>query len=296
MNLLVIGRNGQLARSLEERAAARGLAGLSFAGRPDVDLLVPGSAAQTIHSRRPDVVINAAAYTNVDGAEAEARQVMRINADAAGEIAGAAADIGCATIQLSTDYVFDGSAGSPYTEAAMPGPINRYGESKLAGERAVAEANPRHTIIRTSWLVGPYGRNFVKTMLRLAEARDEIAVVDDQRGRPTSTLDLADAILAVAERLVTGGAPPTLHVAGEGDCSWADLAAEVMRASAAAGGPSASIRPIASADYPTAAVRPAYSILSTDLFSESFSVPMQPWRPMVAALVERLRMTERQKA
>ena len=297
MRLLITGREGQLARSLAERAAGQEGLELSFAERPEVDLERPGSVAAAIVAMRPDVVINAAAYTDVDRAEDEPERAYRINAEAAGEAAQAAAAVGAAIIQLSTDYVFNGQASAPYREDDPTGPINVYGTSKLAGEEQVRAANDRHIILRTSWLVGPFGRNFVKTMLRLAKERDEIRVVDDQCGTPTSTLMLADALFAVTERWCDPGRMElglgqTFHVAGRGACSWAELAEQVMRASASAGGDSARIVPIASTNYPTRAKRPACSALDTGRFERIFPFPLESWQPMTARLVERLIKSE----
>ena len=293
MRLLITGREGQLARSLAERSVHHPALELAFAGRPEVDLERPGALADAIAAARPEVVINAAAFTDVDRAEDEPDRAMRINGEAAGEAARAAADGGAAIIQISTDYVFDGRAAEPYRQDSPTGPINIYGESKLVGEQRVIAANPRHLILRTSWLVGPFGRNFVKTMLRLAAGQDEIRVVADQVGNPTGTLMLADAILAIAERwrdpaLADTGLGQIFHVAGIGACSWAELAEAVMAASAAAGGPSARIVPIPSAAYPTKARRPACSALDSGKFERLFHFPVVAWQPMVTELVARL--------
>ncbi len=291
MKLLITGRNGQVARSLAERGVNHEGIELHFAARPEVDLERPGAVADVIAEIHPDVVVNAAAYTDVDRAEDEPERATRVNAEAAGEAATAAAALGVPIIQLSTDYVFDGRSDRPYREGEPTGPLNVYGASKLAGEERVRAANDRHLILRTSWLVGPFGRNFVKIMLRLAKERDEISVVADQIGSPTGTLMLADAILSVVERWRADaglGLGQTFHVAGKGACSWADLATEVMRVSAAAGGDSSRIVPIASSDYPTKARRPMFTALNTDRFDRTFAFQPEPWQSMVARTVERL--------
>lgn len=293
MRLLVTGRHGQLARSLAERGVGREGIELHFVGRPEADLEQPGAIAAAIADLRPDVVVNAAAYTDVDRAEEEPERAFRINADAAGEASEAAAAVGAAIVQLSTDYVFDGQASAPYSEDDPTGPINIYGASKLAGEERVRAADARHLILRTSWLVGPFGRNFVRTMLRLAGERDEIAVVADQVGSPTGSIELADAILALVERwrgpaLERADLGQTFHYAGAGQCSWAELALRVMSASAAAGGPSARIRPIASTDFAAKVRRPAYSALDCGKFERHFSVAPAPWQDMVDRLVQRI--------
>ena len=292
MRILVTGRHGQVAQSLAERAAHHEDLELLFAARPEVDLAQAGAIAAAIESARPDAVINAAAFTEVDRAEDEPERAFRINADAAGEAAAAAARIGCPIIHLSTDYVFDGMAKTPYGEGAATNPLNVYGASKLLGEERVRAASDRHLIVRTAWLVGPFGKNFVKTMLRLAGDRDEIKVVADQFGCPTDTLMLADAILAIV-RTWQAGAPDaglgqTFHVAGKGACSWADLARRVMATSVAAGGAGARIIDIPTSEYPTKAHRPAYSVLDTHLFERSFDVVIPDWQVSIDAVVRRL--------
>jgi len=289
VRLLITGRDGQLARSIAERAAGREATELIFAVRPKADLEIPGAVAEAIRSARPDLVINAAGFTDVDRAEHAPDLALRINADAAGEAAAAAASVGCPIIQMSTDYVFDGRARTPYGETAATGPLNIYGASKLAGEAQVRAAAEHHLILRTSWLFGPFGSNFVKTMIGLAREGDEIRVVDDQCGSPTNTLVLADAILVAVEgALAKPGPGRTLHIAGKGVCTWADVARQVMASSAAAGGRSAKILGIPSSDYPTAARRPAYSALDSSEFERTFDFTFPDWRESVDAVVRRL--------
>lgn len=291
MKLLVTGSQGQLARALQERAASRAGIEIIAVGRPAADLEVPGSVAAAIRSAAPDVIINAAAFTAVDDAEDEPERAWRINADAAGEAAAAAAAAGAAIIQISTDYVFDGSADGAWREDSPTAPLGVYGWSKLGGEEQVRAATDRHLIVRTAWVYSPWGRNFVKAMLRLAAERDEVGVVDDQRGSPTSALDLAEALLAVLESWRGGersGLGRTFHVAGTGSCSWAELAEEIFRQSAAGGGPSATVRRIASADYPTKAARPRNSTLDTSAFERAFGFAMPDWRNSVGEVVRRL--------
>lgn len=291
MRLLVIGREGQLAKSLVERSGEVPDLEVHAAGRPQLDLEQPGSAAGVIEALRPDVVVNAAAYTAVDQAEKEPERAFRINADAAGEIAAAARLAGAKVIQVSTDYVFPGTAERPWRPDDPTGPINVYGASKLAGEEQVRAENPDHLILRTAWVFSPFGRNFVATMLRLAGERKEVRVVDDQQGCPTSALDLADAILAVAGRWdhEPVGLGSTMHVAGAGACSWAEFARSIFEVSAAAGGPSARVVPIASADFPTPARRPAYSVLDCSSFEQTFDWPMRPWTGALPETIARLR-------
>jgi dTDP-4-dehydrorhamnose reductase len=286
MKLMVTGCKGQLARSLIERASNRPDMELVALGRPELDLEQPGSAAEAIAEICPDVVINAAAYTAVDRAEDEPELAMRINADGAGEVAEAAARVGAHVIQISTDYVFDGRAAGDYAEDAPTSPVGAYGRTKLAGEEQVRAANWRHAIIRTAWVYSPFGHNFVKTMLRLAADRDELRIVSDQKGCPTSALDIADALLTALPRVQDWGA--TYHLAAPKPCSWADLASVVFEASRATGGPSADVIPISTAQYPTPAKRPMYSVLDSGRFARDFGIRLPDWRSSVAEVVERL--------
>ena len=291
MKALVTGRHGQLARSLGERSANHPSIELEFAGRPEIDLAVEGSAAAAIARLRPNVVINAAAYTAVDQAEDEPELAMRINAQGAREVAEAADSIGAPIIQVSTDYVFDGTSERAYREDDETGPISVYGASKLRGEEAAREANPRHLIVRTSWVVSPFGRNFVRTMVEAARSREVLNVVDDQRGRPTSALDLADALLAILDRWAAGdmvGQGRTYHVANAGEASWFELAREIMDECRRIGAPAAEVWPIASSEWPTKAERPRNSVLDCSRFEEEFRWEMPDWRPSVRAIVRRL--------
>ena len=291
MKLLVTGRAGQLARSLAQRAVDHADVELRFAARPEVDLAKPGSLAAAIGSERPDVVVNAAAYTAVDEAENEPRLAQRINADAAGEAAAAAAEVGAAIIQISTDYVFDGNRDRPYREDDRVQPLGVYGRTKLTGEEQVRAANPRHAILRTAWLYSPFGRNFVQSMMTAARSRPVLTVVDDQRGSPTSALDLADAVLVLAGRWSSGGRPAggaTYHVAGSGVTSWCGLADAVMVECRTLGLPAAEVRPIATEDWPTRAERPRYSALDSGSFAAQIGVVLPDWRVSVRSVVRQL--------
>ena len=283
MRILVTGRHGQLAQSLAERGGDD----ILLMGRSELDLAIPGSARTAILAARPDLVVNAAAFTAVDLAETEEGQARRINADGAGEVAVAARELGVPVIHISTDYVFDGAATAPYAETAATGPINAYGRTKLAGEEAVRAATPDHLILRTSWLVSPFGRNFVRTMVELGQQRDRLSVVADQYGNPTSALDLADAILVVARRWAAGertGLGQTYHLAGTGIASWFYLACAVQSEA----GTAAQVNPITTADWPTAATRPAYSALDSTNFTRDFGHIMPDWRVSLAPIVARL--------
>ncbi len=291
MRVLVTGTQGQVARALLERGAAQGVA-IEALGRPEYDLLQPERLAEAIGASSADIVVNAAAYTAVDKAEAEPEIAMAINGAAAGAIARAAAGRGRPVIQLSTDYVFDGTSPAPYREDDALAPINAYGRSKLAGELAAAEANPAHVVLRTAWVYSPYGANFVKTMLRLGETRDTVRVVADQRGSPTSALDIADAILAVARRLVAAPGDADLHgvfhLVGSGEATWAEFAEAIFAEAQRFGRSPVRVEPIATAQYPTPARRPANSRLHTEKLQAVYAVHPPHWRASLASCVARL--------
>ena len=291
MKIAVTGTQGQVVRSLAERGAARGIEVVSI-GRPDVDLTEPVALARAIEAAQADVVINAAAYTAVDKAESEPEAAMAVNAAGAQAVAEAAARLGLPVVQISTDYVFDGRLDRPYCEEDSVNPINVYGRTKLAGEYAVAAANPHHVIVRTAWVYSPFGNNFVKTMLRLGETRDKLAIVADQSGAPTSALDIADGLILIAEKL--GGGPRdialygTFHMTGAGATNWADFAGAVFAEAAARGRRPVAIEPIATAQYPTPAARPANSRLDIAKISQTYGVALPDWRQSVRSCVARL--------
>jgi dTDP-4-dehydrorhamnose reductase len=292
MRVVVTGRTGQISRALQELAARRPAIELVALGRPDMDLTDRASVAAAIIAARPDAVINAAAYTAVDKAEDDEAVAQAVNADGAAYVAEAAGVLGIPIIHLSTDYVFDGQADRPYVEADTPAPLNAYGRTKLAGERVVAHANPRHAIMRTSWVHSPFGPNFVVTMLRLAQTRPEISVVADQIGAPTSALEIADALLRAASRLaarpddtaLTG----TFHLTAAGSTSWAGLAGFVFEQSRSLGGPPATVRPIETAVHPTKARRPLNSRLGGTRLRDGYGIEMAEWQVGVAETVRRI--------
>jgi len=286
MRILVTGTEGQLARSLVERSQLHPGIELVTIGRPHLDLEQPGSAAAAIDQASPDIVINAAAYTAVDQAEDEPERAFRINADAAGEVAGAASKAGAAVIHVSTDYVFDGGGMGPYREDAAVNPLGVYGRSKLSGEEQVRAANPRHAIVRTAWVYSPFGRNFVKSIMAASGVRDRLTVVDDQRGSPSSALDLADGLLAMAKSGEGWG--ETYHLAGSSEASWCEFAREIMAQCAANGLPHVPVDPIRTEDWPTRAVRPRNSVLDSSKFELAFGFAMPDWRTSLRAIVERL--------
>jgi len=287
--ILVTGGSGQLASALSAAAGARPILRV---GRPEFDFDRPATLADLLRDTAPSLIVNAAAYTAVDKAEAEADLAQAINGVGAGAVAAAAARLGVPVIQISTDYVFDGAGSRAYVETDAVNPLSVYGASKLAGERAVAAANVDSAILRTSWVYSPFGANFARTMLRLAADREELGIVADQVGAPTSALDIADGVLAVARNLLArpsdAGLRGVFHMSAGEDVSWAGFAAEIFQVSRAIGGPSASVRPITTADYPTPARRPANSRLNSARLAERHGVVLPPWRRSVAPVVERL--------
>lgn len=294
MKLLVTGKSGQLVSCLALLGQKEPGLEVATAGRPEFDLARPEGFGRIVSEIRPDVVVSAAAYTAVDKAEDETDLAEAINVAGAAAVAAAAHADAIPVIHISTDYVFSGDVARAYLEADSVGPTGVYGRTKLAGEAAVAAANPRHAILRTAWVYSIFGGNFLKTMLRLAKDRDEISVVGDQWGNPTSAHDLAEAVVAVARKLVDpdssepGQYHGVFHVAGAGHVNWSGFARRIMQASAAAGGPTARIRDIGTADYPTKAQRPANSRLDCGKAEQVFGVRLPPWETSTDWVVARL--------
>ena len=289
MKLLVTGRNGQVATSLLERAAVHPEIGVVALGRPELDLERPASVEAAILKVRPDAVVNAAAYTAVDQAEAEPERAYAANRDGAGAAARAAAKLGVPFIHLSTDYVYPGGKPDPYVESDETGPTSIYGKSKLEGERAVLAAHPEALIFRTAWVFSPFGANFVKTMLRIGKDRDVVKVVDDQHGNPTSAIDIADAILTIAPRLAAGReAGGIYHLCGSGSTTWCGFARAIFQESGKHGGPAPRVEAITTAEYPTPARRPANSRLAMTAFTSRFGFELRPWPEATAETVARL--------
>lgn len=287
MKILVSGRNGQLARCLMERATLHDQIELVAVGRPELDLLRPDTLLPALEKERPDIVISAAAYTAVDKAESEPGLAFAVNCDGAGALAAAAAQIGASIVHISSDYVFAGDKGGPYDEGDQALPLGTYGRSKYAGELAVKAANKNSVILRTAWAHSPYGSNFVRTMLRLAEGRRTVDVVADRFGSPTSMLDVADAILHLAGRLDDEHLG-LYHLTCRGSTSWAGLARHVFAASRAVGGPWAEVRNISGDDYKAAAQRPIASPLVSNLFERRFNWTMPSWQESATGVSQRI--------
>jgi dTDP-4-dehydrorhamnose reductase len=291
MRIAVTGREGQVVRSLLERGPAAGHDIIAL-GRPQLDLAGnPDEIIDVIVQARPDAIVSAAAYTAVDRAETEPELALAINARGAEAVARAANRLTVPLIHLSTDYVFDGSKVSPYEEDDATHPTTVYGETKLAGERAVLEAHDNVTILRTAWVYSPFGANFVKTMLRLAQDRDVVGVVADQCGNPTSALDIADGILAVAVNLAgsrDASQRGIFHMTGSGEASWAEFAEAIFNASTTARGPACRVRRITTKEFPTPAKRPANSRLNSHKLARVHGVRLANWHQSTATIVARL--------
>jgi dTDP-4-dehydrorhamnose reductase len=238
---------------------------------------------------RPAFLVNAAAYTAVDKAESEPEATARANEEGPRVLAEAAARAGIPLVHISTDYVFDGRKAGAYAEDDPTAPLGVYGATKLAGEEAVRTALPQHVILRTAWVYGRHGRNFLKTMLKLAGERPELRVVADQRGSPTSADDIAAAILRVAEAAGKGRARwGTFHFAGSGETTWHGFAARIVSEQAALTGKHPDVVPITTADHPTPARRPANSVLDSGRFAAAFGYRARPWEDETRRIVQAL--------
>jgi dTDP-4-dehydrorhamnose reductase len=292
LKIFVTGAQGQIAQSLLELAgSSRGIEVVAV-GRPDLDLAQEATVERAIARAAPAVVVSAGAYTAVDKAEGEVDVVRAINAEGPRMVAATCARLRIPVVHISTDYVFDGRKAQPYSEGDATGPLNVYGRFKLDGERSIAAGCAAHVILRTSWVYSPFGQNFVKTMLRLAETKPEIGVVSNQVGNPTYAPHLAEAILGIARRLVAEPEPHRLagiyHAAGRGDTSWFGFAEEIFRCSRALGAPGARVRPITSADYWTPAARPPSSRLDCTKLEQTFGIILPFWKEGTRDCVARL--------
>ena len=284
MRVLVTGGHGQLGSALLPWLAARGDEVLAT-DAADLDITDPQAVSSLIRSFHPDVVVNAAAWTAVDLAEEREADALRVNADGPANLALACAGSGARLLHISTDYVFAGDATSPYRVEDPPAPRSAYGRTKFAGEEAVRRELPEaHWIVRTAWLYGLQGENFAKTMMRLADTRDSIQVVDDQRGQPTYAGDLAAQLVRLLDAQPPAG---TFHATNAGECTWFTFAQAVLEAS---GRDAAKVVPCTSAEFVRPAPRPAYSVLDDSRWAECGIAPMRPWREALeAAIAEGLR-------
>lgn len=272
MKLLVFGQSGQVASELARRLPGDVTA--RFLGRDAADLADPHQCAQAVGDCHADVVINAAAWTGVDQAESNEAAALIVNGESPGAMARAAAARGLPFLHLSSDYVFDGAGRDAFAPDHPPAPLNAYGRTKLAGERAVLAAGGNTLVVRTSWVFSAYGSNFVRTMLRLGRERTSIDVVADQIGGPTPAAALADALIMAARAMKAGAVGGVHHFSGAPDTSWADFARAIMQQ---AGLPCA-VRDIASSQYPAPALRPGNSRLDCSSFSSAFGIARPDWR------------------
>ncbi len=284
MKIAILGKSGQLGGALVDSAPQD--YELTVLGRSELDLTAPGQARELLDHLRPDVVINAAAYTAVDQAESEPELAQRINADAAGEIAATCKSIGARIIHISTDFVFDGSSGSPYNSDDDCNPRSVYGHSKLAGEQQIRASGAEHLILRTAWLYHDSGKNFLHTMLRLMKERDSISVVCDQTGTPTTCRSVASAIWRAVESPISG----TYHCTDAGSASWYDFACAIYRFGSdnkLLSGQCA-IKPIPCVDYPTPAQRPAFSVLNSQPLWHDLKITPVWWQTALKQTIENI--------
>lgn len=290
MRIAVTGKQGQVVSALLERGPSFGIE-IVAVGRPELDLADSASIRAVMSDVKPDAIISAAAYTAVDKAESETETAFAVNAEGPAAIAEIAAELGIPVVHLSTDYVFPGDKPEPYVESDATGPVSVYGQSKLAGEKGIADANPNHAILRTAWVYSPFGANFLKTMLRLAETRDALNVVADQHGTPTSALDIADAAIAIARRLASDPDPRlrgVFHLTGSGEATWAQFAETIFEGLKEKSGKTVSVGHITTADYPTPAKRPANSRLSNEKLKHAYGIVLPDWKLSTKVVLDRL--------
>ncbi len=271
--ILVVGAKGMLGQDLMALLGDRGH-GIDIG---EIDITSPESVLKVIGELKPEVVINCAAYTDVDGCENNIETAMAVNGEGVGYLAMACRDMGSLLVHLSTDYIFDGGKGTPYVEDDAPCPLSIYGESKLAGEMNAAFA-PEHLIVRTQWLYGLHGKNFVETMLRLGAEKDELTVVDDQIGSPTWAIDLARAIVA----LIDAGCRGTYHAANAEYCSWNEFAKAIFEEA----GLNVTVRPMTTTELNRPARRPLYSTLACDKLATDTGLHLQSWRDALRCYLE----------
>ncbi len=295
MKVLLTGCGGQLGREVAAALAGKGGKGnggyeAECLGSSALDITDRQEVLSTVARVSPAVIINCAAYTRVDDAEKERGRAFAINRDGPANLAEAAFKAGARLVHISTDFVFDGSKTTPYNETDPTGPLGVYGASKLAGEEVIARMLKEHVIVRTSWLYGQGGKNFVHTILKLAEEREEIRVVDDQTGSPTWTYDLAGALKSILKRIsgtADGGVWGIYHYADEGAVSRHGFASAIIEEAGALGAPikCRSVVPIPSSEHPAPAPRPAFSVLDTEKIKRTFSVNIPPWRASLKRMI-----------
>lgn len=286
VDVLLTGADGQLGWEIARRA---GDLAVHAANRAALDITDPAAVDRMVATVDPRLVINAAAFTAVDKAETEAEAAQAVNRDGPAHLAAACARRDIPLIHVSTDYVFDGTKTGPYTEDDPVAPLGVYGASKLAGEAAVRAALARHVIVRTAWVYGVHGHNFVKTMLRVGADRDTLRVVDDQHGCPTFAGDLADALLTIARRLIAGdGAYGTFHCTGSGATTWCGFARRMFELAGPRLARTPTVEAITTADYPTPARRPANSVLDGTRLAQTYGLRLRPWEDALADMLDQV--------
>lgn len=277
--ILLLGKSGQLAQALLRAAGGAEDLELLQLGRPELDVTDFAALAGAIRSAKPAILVNATAYTAVDRAEEEPQAAFAVNSDALEVMGRTAAALGCPVVHVSTDYVFAGEGERPRRPEDPTGPEGVYGASKLAGEKKLLAAQPQSVILRTGWLYAARGANFLNTMLRLAESRDQLAVVDDQVGCPTLADDLAEAILAVCRQILAGeGRWGVFHYGGAGALTWYDFAAAIFEEARARGLPAAQVARTTTAAFGAKAPRPAYSVLDCSTLEQAYGIRQKEWR------------------
>lgn len=294
LKILVTGKNGQVGFELLRALAPLGeVVGVDHA---ECDLADAEAIKALVRRVAPDVIVNPAAYTAVDKAESDSATAFAVNAEALRVLGEEAARLGAFVVHYSTDYVFNGSKDGAYSESDVPDPQSVYGHTKFAGECALADAHPRHLILRTSWVVGAHGGNFAKTMLRLAADRDQLTVVADQFGAPTSAALLADITAHLVRQHAREGSEPfpygTYHLVAGGETNWCDYARFVISEALAAGktlkATPEAVRPLSTAEYPTPAKRPANSRLDTSRFRNTFGLRLPDWQEGVRHVLQQI--------
>jgi dTDP-4-dehydrorhamnose reductase len=280
LRILLTGKNGQLGAELAERLAPLGE--VTALGRAELDFLDPRSIQREVRAARPEVIVNAAAYTKVDKAESERASAFAVNAEAAGVLAEEAKKLGALLVHFSTDYVFDGEKPTPYLESDRPAPVNVYGESKLVGELAIEDSGCRYLMFRTSWVYAAQGRNFVQAILAGAKEKPELRVVDDQRGAPTPAHAIAGAVAqALVDPARAREQSGLYHLSMAGETTWYGFAKEIL----AARGMSVALAPIRSAELGAGARRPRNSLLDNARVRRAFGIALPDWREGLAAVL-----------
>lgn len=284
MRLLITGKNGQLGWELQQVATKHPEHTFFFADSTEGDITNKHIIASLVEAYKIECIINCAAYTAVDKAEEDYENAFTVNHTGVQNLVDVCAETGIALIHISTDYVFDGSASTPYLPKDPVSPLGVYGQSKRHGEEAILKSEIRSVILRTSWVYSSHGNNFVKTMLRLGAERDTLNVVSDQKGCPTYARDLAEACLTVVDQLSSLEGPEVHHFSNRGAITWFDFATEIMRLAHL----NCTVHPITSAEYPTPAARPNYSVLSTESFTQRFGQTPAAWQDSLKACISAL--------